>query len=135
MNHDACDYSQHIAGISNVVADCLSRDFHLSISKLTSMLYAVNPPYLPTQLKIIPLSPTIVSWIGSLALNQPKRRVLPSKHTPSTLAEAGVTGWHSTGTTTSATPCWITSAHPKKYSSSELSCTPIDVDGLIHNNK
>ncbi|KAL9189303.1 hypothetical protein ACHAXT_011793 [Thalassiosira profunda] len=74
MHHDACDYSQHLPGLHNVVADSLSRDFHLSHSKLTAMLYAAQPPYLPPQLSIVPLPPTITSWIGSLAQNKPKRK-------------------------------------------------------------
>ena len=131
MKHNASDYSQHIPGINNVVADCLSRDFHLSNKKLTSMLKSVNPPYLPTQLKIVPLSPTIISWIGSLAQNQPRRKEFPHKPTPSTLA-AGIAGWNSTNNSTSITPCWTTSNHPKKYSSSALSCTHTDVERLIH---
>ena len=35
LNQKAVLYSQHIAGILNVVADSLSRDFHLSNSALT----------------------------------------------------------------------------------------------------
>ena len=44
-----------LPGLHNVVADSLSRDFHLSHSKLTAMLYAAQPPYLPPQLSIVPL--------------------------------------------------------------------------------
>ena len=132
MHHDACDYSQHLPGLHNVVADSLSRDFHLSHSKLTAMLYAAQPPYLPPQLSIVPLPPTITSWIGSLAQNKPKRKVLPHRHTISTLA-AGVSGWSSSNGAKSPIPIWTNSKHPKKYSSSELSCTPSAVERLIHN--
>lgn len=132
MQHDACDYSQHLPGLHNVVADCLSRDFHLSNSKLTAMLYHANPPYLPPQLTIVPLPPTIISWIGSLARNQPKRKALPFKRTASTLA-AGVSGWTSNNDAASPIPIWTTATHPEKYSSSALSCTPSAVEHLIHN--
>ena len=30
MEQNACNYSQHLPGVLNVVADSLSRDFHLS---------------------------------------------------------------------------------------------------------
>jgi hypothetical protein len=132
MQHNACDYSQHLPGLHNVVADCLSRDFHLTNSKLAALLFATKPPYLPPQLTITPLPPTVISWIGSLARNQPKRKVLPDRHTISTLA-AGVSGWTSSESATSPIPIWTTSSHPGKYSSSELLCTPSAVERLIHN--
>ena len=131
MMHDASEYSQHIPGISNVIADSLSRDFHLSNSKLISMLFATNPPLLPPQITIEPLPPDQISWIGSLARNRPKRKVLPQRPTPSTLA-AGVTGWSSSTNAASPTPIWTTPAHPRKYSSSVLSCMPFDAARLVH---
>ena len=131
MAHDASEYSQHIPGISNVIADSLSRDFNLSNTKLISMLFATNPPLLPPQMKIEPLPPSLISWIGSLARNRPKRKVLPQTPTPSTLA-VGVIGWNSRTNADSPTPIWITGAPPKKYSSSELSCTPFDAARLVH---
>ena len=131
MENNACDYSQHIPGLTNVVADCLSRDFHLSNSKLISMLYAAKPPYLPTQMTIIPLQPTIISWIGSLVLHKPKRKELPTRHTISTLA-AGVSGWTSNQDATSKTPTWKNSATLEKLESLEPSCTQLDVEHLIH---
>ena len=131
MAHDASEYSQHIPGISNVIADSLSRDFNLSNTKLISMLFATNPPLLPPQMKIEPLPPNLISWIGSLARNRPKRKVLPQTPTPSTLA-VGVIGWNSRTNADSPTPIWITGAPPKKYSSSELSCTPFDAARLVH---
>lgn len=131
MMHDASEYSQHIPGISNVIADCLSRDFHLSNSKLISMLFNTNPPLLPPQITIEPLPPDLISWIGSLARNRPKRKVLPQRPTPSTLA-AGVTGWSSSTNAASPTPIWTTPAHPRKYSSSVLSCMPFDAARLVH---
>ena len=131
MLHDASEYSQHIPGLSNVIADSLSRDFHLSNAKLISMLFATNPPLLPPQMSIEPLPPDVTSWIGSLARKRPKRKVLPQTRTPSTLA-AGVTGWTSKNNAASPTPIWTTSDHPKRYSSSALSCTPFDAARLVH---
>lgn len=131
MAHNACDYSQHIPGITNVVADSLSRDFHLSNKQLISMLYAVNPPFLPKQMNIVPLPNEITSWIGSLALKQHKRKVLPERHTKSTIAR-GVCGWTSNADATQITPIWTDSNLPTKYSSSELSCTLSELELLTH---
>lgn len=130
-SNDACEYSQHIPGVTNVVADCLSRDFHLSQKQLTSLLTTVKPPYLPQEIKFTSLSPTIVSWIGSLAQNQPRRKELPKKPTPSTLAR-GVSGWTTTARAGGMTPIWIDKSTPINYTSSPPSCTPFDVDRLIH---
>ena len=131
MQYEACEYSQHIPGITNVIADCLSRDFHLSNKKLTSLLYSVKPPYLPATLKITPLDPTVVSWIGSLVQNQPRRKELPQKHSVSTLA-AGVSGWNSSQNAASTTPTWKNPNLPKEYGYSKLSCTQFVVDSIIH---
>jgi hypothetical protein len=122
MKNNACDYSQHIPGVTNVVADSLSRDFHLSNKQLISMIYTVNPPFLPQQMNILPLPKEIISWIGSLAQKQHKRKVLPERHTKSTIAR-GVCGWTSNTDATKITPIWTDSTLPTKYSSSELSCT------------
>ncbi|KAL9186597.1 hypothetical protein ACHAXT_005835, partial [Thalassiosira profunda] len=82
MHHDACDYSQHLPGLHNV-------------------------------LSIVPLPPTITSWIGSLAQNKPKRKVLPHRHTISTLA-AGVSGWSSSNGAKSPIPIWDELEAPQK---------------------
>lgn len=131
MKHNACDYSQHIPGITNVIADSLSRDFHLTNKQLISMLYSVNPPFLPKQMHIEPLPKEIISWIGSLALKQHKRKVLPERHTKSTLAR-GISGWTSNADATHITPTWTDSTLPTKYSSSELSCTLSGLELLTH---
>lgn len=132
MTNNACDYSQHIPGVTNVIADCLSRDFHLTNSNLVSMIYHTNPPYLPKQrLKIMNLPPSIVSWIGSLVQPARKRKVLPTQHTVSGLA-AGISGFGSRTSAVYPTPIWTNVDHPKKYASSEPSCTQSEVENLIH---
>ena len=38
LDNDACLYSQHIAGSNNVIADSLSRDFHMPSHTLSSLI-------------------------------------------------------------------------------------------------
>lgn len=103
--NDACDYSQHVKGSENLVADALSRDFHLSDEKLLSLLQATVPHLLPPKPQIISLNSQITSWITSLAPLAPKKRELVWGLTPSTLA-AGVAGWNSANDQKSQTPIW-----------------------------
>ena len=131
IDRQASNYSQHIPGLTNTVADCLSRDFHLTNTKLIAMIYDVKPAYLPQQMKIIELPKEITSWIASLALMMPRRKELPQKPTPSTLA-LGVSGWNSRQEGDSTTPIWRDTALKNAYRSSEHSCTLPDVETLIH---
>jgi len=54
-----------LAGSLNDVSDCLSRDTHLSVSQLSSMLFAHVPEQLTTDFNINPLPPMIVSQLCS----------------------------------------------------------------------
>ena len=56
LRRHACNYSQHLSGVKNVVAECCSRDFHLSNKGLVAMLTSRHPSLLPSQFKIVPLS-------------------------------------------------------------------------------
>jgi len=130
MKHNASDYSQHLPGLANVIADVLSRDFHLSNEQLISMLHSTSPPLLPPQLTIIDIPENIITWIGSLAQLLPKRKESPSRPTISTLAR-GISGWSSNENATYPTPIWTTSDFPKKYTSSAHSCMPIELDHFL----
>jgi hypothetical protein len=73
----ACNYSQHLAGDENIIADSLSRDTHLSQKQHFALLTSTSPPLLPHNFQIIPLSPQIISWIDSLVAQlQLKKREL-----------------------------------------------------------
>ena len=130
MEHKACEFSQHTPGVSNVIADCLSRDFHLTNKRLISLIFSAKPPFLPPTLEITTLTPNITSWIGSLAQNQPRRKELPHRHTTSTLA-AGVSGWNSKPNASWMTPIWKNSTPPKEFESWEPSCMQSAVENLI----
>jgi hypothetical protein len=49
----ACNYSQHLHGHLNQVADSLSRDTHLSTSQLTNLFHQTNPILLPPTSRFI----------------------------------------------------------------------------------
>lgn len=106
LEHQASDYSQHIAGSDNHVADSLSRDFHLNDEQLLSLLKHACPHLSPSNSQVISLPTHLSSWIGSLAQLQPKKRELVWRPKQSTIA-AGVTGWTSSGDAASPTPILI----------------------------
>jgi hypothetical protein len=110
IQRQASNYSQHLRGIDNMVADSLSRDTDLSDEQPISMLKAYSPPLLPANIQILPLSTQTTSWIASLTPLAPKTRELQWAHTPSTIA-AGVSGWNSCPESHQTTP--IFSASPK----------------------
>ena len=137
LEAEACDYSQHIKGPENVVADSLSRDFHLSDNKILSLLQTTCSHLLPSNPQIMTLEPqsTLISKVASIAQLQPKPRELNWRLTPSTIA-AGVTGWHSASEGGLPTPIWRTSppstehvSYPPSWTKfgteSSLDCLPL----------
>ena len=91
MSIKACNYSQHLPGIDNVVTDCLSRDFHLSDDQIVAMLTSVHPSLHDTPIQIVPVPDEVISWISSLAQLKPAPLGSLVERTPSTLA-AGISG-------------------------------------------
>ena len=123
LRRQACNYSQHLPGVKNVVADCCSRDFHLSDEELVAMLTSLHPSLLPSQFKVVPLPPKYTSKIAAMARQWPGKKESPSRLIKSTLA-AGLSGWSSsTESTTPSTPIWKSSLPLNDYASAVLSCT------------
>ena len=73
MQAQSSIYSQHFAGRLNIIADSLSRDFHIPPQKLTPFLQQQFPQQAPTTLKIYPLPPTIISWINCRLQEMPAK--------------------------------------------------------------
>ena len=100
-------HSQWFPGEDNVVSDCLSRDLHLSPSRLTQILTSAVPHQLPPNFRIVPLPSTITSWLSSLLARMPVRTERRVKHKTSEL-EHGVAGPSSypksASTTTTVSP-------------------------------
>ena len=91
IKNKICLYAQRIPGMRNIVADILSRDFHLSDDMLTNLLLQFYPSQLPRSFKISPLPDEITSFIiGTLEALPVKNQDLMAA-TPSTLG-AGLVG-------------------------------------------
>ena len=73
-------YPQHIPGEENIIADSLSRDFHLSHKTLEFTLSSLFPEQAPKGLKISEALPAeITSWLASLrALKTNSTESLPA---------------------------------------------------------
>ena len=63
MHHNSNLHPQWISGISNVVADCLSRDFDCPDMLLTKILFHLLPSQMPQAFEIAPLPREISSWL------------------------------------------------------------------------
>ena len=76
--------SQHTPGKTNIVADSLSRDFHLPVNHLTFILKTLYPSQAPTNLTILETLPNeITSWISSLKDSSINHSAPPGNPDPS----------------------------------------------------
>ena len=98
----SCLYSQWFPGSDNDVADCLSRDLHLSIPLLTNLLTSHANPQLPPNFKIAPLPSEIDSWLCSVLGKLPVKTARQVRPKISELA-AGIGGQYSSQTLASPT--------------------------------
>ena len=82
MDNQAALYSQHVKGSHNVIADSLSRDFHIDSDKLTFILRSLYPTQVGENFHILPQLPNeIICWIASL--KGASTRTMESQSTPS----------------------------------------------------
>jgi hypothetical protein len=132
LSHDACDYSQHIQGSENLVADSLSRDFHLNDNEILTLLSKSCPHLLPDNPQVISLPTQISSWIGTLAHLEPRKRELTWQQKPSTLA-AGEAGSNSPSSPRSTTPTSNYSPPSTKPESSAHSWMLVETDNSASN--
>ena len=66
-------YSQRFPGIDNVVADCLSRDGHLSQKDREFVLTSLFPSQLPPNFRPTQVPEEIISFVSSTLLSLPQR--------------------------------------------------------------
>ena len=95
-------YSQHFRGIWNVIADSLSRDFHLTDKQLIALLTFLFPQQVPRNFHIKALPPTIISWINSQLLAMPEKSPEHPAQMPSSIGR-GSAGKDSSTTSNSPT--------------------------------
>ena len=90
LQHDIREYSQWFPGQDNIIADALSRDFHLSDNQLTHLITSHFPSQIRNHFKIVPLPPRIESWICALLRQMPVREQRQEVHRPSTIEHGNV---------------------------------------------
>jgi len=81
LRNNSCLYSQHITRETNVIADSLSRDFHIPSDTLSSLIrsnFQVHPSF-----NISQLPEDLESWLTSLMLKSSRQQELKPEHTPS----------------------------------------------------
>jgi len=122
QNH-ACLYSQHVGGSKNVVADSLSRDFHLTDDELTFIYFHFCSDQIPASFRISPLTAEHASWLSLLGRMRPGPWESNKAPTTSELLR-GAVGKSFSETSASAIRTWINSRPTTASASSEPSCTP-----------
>jgi len=93
LKADCCLYSQHIAGVTNPVADLLSRKFDLPHSELSSFIQLYYPKQVPPSFNISSLPPEICSWRTSW-LWRCRERWASQKEQKTRKNEHGTSGWN-----------------------------------------
>ena len=103
INEEASLFPEHIAGVMNTIADCLSRDFHLNNNELTNLLHSSIPSQIPKNFQIFTLPENLSSWIESVVGSLPPSQELLPIPSPSNLA-LSKNGWTTSIGDTSLTP-------------------------------
>jgi len=63
LENNSCIYSQHIPGVSNSIADILSRRFDLNDDELTTYLNSVSSYQVQNSFRLFPVHQEINSWM------------------------------------------------------------------------
>ena len=108
----SCLYSQWFPGEDNLVADCLSRDIHLTDSQLLFLLTSHIPSQLPPNFSIVPLPSVIESWACSLLAKMPVRKQRQVRHKMSEIAAGDDGASFSTKSASTTTPISSLSTNP-----------------------
>ena len=124
FENEASLYSEHIPGVHNHTADCLSRDFHLSNKNIISLIKSSAPPsQVPKNIHMTKLDPTISCWIASTLESMPLKRESMPKPSPSSLALSSNSKDSSKKETLKMTSSSRISPTPNANSSSQASPT------------
>jgi hypothetical protein len=85
INNEMSLYSQHIPCKQNIIADSLSRDFHITGTKLTFLLNNIFNPQTQGNLRLVALSSEITCFLYSLKALSTNRKEYRVERTPSSL--------------------------------------------------
>ena len=112
------EYSQWFPGHLNLIADSLSRDFHLSNSHLVNLYSSRFPSQIHTNFKIVPMPDEIDCWLCAWLRLMPERQLQTEAHQPSNL-DHGTVGENSSDPLICPTTFSSTVSHRiNEYSSS-----------------
>ena len=117
MDSEICEYCQWFEGVSNEVADALSRDDDRDDKTLTNIILTFCPEQVPHDFQIVPLPNEIASWLISVLQRLPVKEQLREQHTRSKLGRGsnGVVGGNQSGL---GTTCYSTDSRDIKKSNS-----------------
>jgi hypothetical protein len=125
FDNQATLHSEHIKGEENIVADSLSRDFHLDAPTLTNLLtsHPSSSAQAPSTLHIHTLRPQIISWIALiLGLLTQTKELLP-RPSPSSMGQLQDLSCSSNTAASTTTNSWMDLPRNKKCSSSQVTHT------------
>jgi hypothetical protein len=118
LDTDSNLYSQWFPGEHNIIADSLSRDFHIDDTSLANLLLLHFPEQVPFGLTILPRPQEIISWLTCLLLSQQQREPWSKEPTQSKFALGVASSCISLQLESSQTHTLTTSPRRKKPKSS-----------------
>ena len=117
MEADCSLFPSHIAGEQNIIADSLSRDFHLPKGTLIKEMYRKHGDQMPKNFKIFDLAATDISWIYSIRPSMQAEKGSDIRHNRSKIAR-GLNGSHSSTHRISEDTFWSKNLDLRKMGSS-----------------
>ena len=129
LHFDCSLFLSHIPGKQNIIADSLSRDFHLTSGSLLKELYRNYGAQMPKTFKICELKDPIISWISSIKPSVPLEKGSDIQRNKSSLG-LGASGAHLSNHRALETAFWSKEPDKKKLVSSLLSRSRSDITTL-----
>ena len=88
LNAEATLHPKHVPGCTNIIADCLSCDHHLTNDELLLLLYSSQETreQMPPQMTYHALPKATISWVASMLESLPPNKASPASPEPSKMA-------------------------------------------------
>ena len=132
FNSSLC--ANHIPGKNNIIADSLSRDFHIPKGTLIKEMYRKHGDLMPRNFKIFNLEQADISWICSITPSQRAKQVSVTRRSRSKIAH-GLNGQAFLKPPTSEDAFWRTKTDLKKSASLLRSRSRLDIITLAERLK